>query len=121
MGAGEPPIAAAQGRVQYAIAPLSRIITAPGVTLVATFPDDLGLNIDMSMFIHIGSKRREPAKRLIDFLSDSADDAHLRSHGISRSQQNTPRFGSHADVSPHVVTRALCARRKGLVCGGGGG
>jgi ABC-type molybdate transport system substrate-binding protein len=84
MGAGEPPIAAAQGRVQYAIAPLSRIITAPGVVAVATFPDELGLNIDMSMFIHIASKRIEPARRLISFLSDRAHDAYLRSHGISR-------------------------------------
>ena len=84
MGAGEPVIAAAQGRVQYAIAPLSRIIAAPGVAPVATFPDDLDLNIDMSMFIHIGSQRVDAAKRLIRFLSDPAHDPYLRSHGISR-------------------------------------
>jgi molybdate transport system substrate-binding protein len=84
MGAGEPPIAAAQGRVQYAIAPLSRIIAASGVVPVATFPDELDLNIDMSMFIHVGSKRHGVARQLIRFLSDPAHDAYLRSHGISR-------------------------------------
>ena len=56
MGAGEPPIAAAKGQVQYAIAPLSRIIAAPGVSPVATFPPELGLDIDMSMFVHRSSR-----------------------------------------------------------------
>jgi molybdate transport system substrate-binding protein len=84
MGAGEPPIAAARGRVQYAIAPLSRIIAAPGVSPVATFPAELGLNIDMSMFIHFDTRHLDLATRLIHFLSDPSHDAYLRSHGISR-------------------------------------
>jgi molybdate transport system substrate-binding protein len=84
MGAGEPPIAAAQGRVQYAIAPLSRIIAAPGVSPVATFPPALGLNIDMSMFIHVGTGHLNLTKLLIRFLSDPSHDAYLLSHGISR-------------------------------------
>lgn len=37
MGAGEPPIAAAKGEVQYAIAPLSRIVAAPEVTAMQCF------------------------------------------------------------------------------------
>ena len=83
MGAGEPPIAAARGEVQYAIAPLSRIIAAEGVSPVATFPPELGLDIDMSMFAHRDS-RRETALQLIQFLSDPGFDAYLRSHGVHR-------------------------------------
>jgi molybdate transport system substrate-binding protein len=83
MGPGEPPVAAAKGQVQYAIAPLSRIIAAPGVAPIATFPPELGLNIDMSMFVHRDS-RAEMALRLIQFLSDPELDAYLRSHGVYR-------------------------------------
>ncbi|MBH5400033.1 substrate-binding domain-containing protein [Bradyrhizobium sp. CNPSo 4010] len=84
MGAGEPPLAVSQGCVQYAIAPLSRIIAAPGIVPVATFPGELDLSIDMSMFVHIRSKRREASAQLIRFLSDAAHDAYLLSHGIAR-------------------------------------
>ncbi len=84
MGAGEPPIAAARGEVQYAIAPLSRILAAPGVVPIATFPAELGLSIDMSMFIHIGTKQPAQAMQLIQFLSDPALDAELETHGVSR-------------------------------------
>jgi molybdate transport system substrate-binding protein len=83
MGAGEPPIAVANGEVQYAIAPLSRIIAAPGVAPVANFPPELGLHIDMSMFVHRKS-RLEKALQLVQFLSDSGLDAYLRSHGVYR-------------------------------------
>lgn len=83
MGAGEPPIAVAKGEVQYAIAPLSRIIAAPGVVPVATFAPELGLDIDMSMFVH-RSSRPDTALRLIRFLSDPEFDAYLRSHGVYR-------------------------------------
>lgn len=83
MGAGEPPISAAKGEVQYAIAPLSRIIAAPGVTPVAIFPTELGLDIDMSMFVH-RSSRHAMARPLIRFLSSPELDAYLRSHGVYR-------------------------------------
>jgi ABC-type molybdate transport system substrate-binding protein len=83
MGAGEPPIAAAKGEVQYAIAPLSRIVAAPGVVPVATFAPELGLDIDMSMFVH-KSSHPETALRLIRFLSDPEFDPYLRSHGVYR-------------------------------------
>lgn len=83
MGAGEPPVAAAKGQVQYAIAPLSRIIAAPGIAPIATFPSELGLNIDMSMFVHRNS-RPEIAIKLIQFLSDPELNAYLRSHGVYR-------------------------------------
>jgi len=83
MGAGDPPIAAAKGQVQYAIAPLSRIIAAPGVAPVATFPPELGLDIDMSMFVH-RSGRAGTALQLIQFLSDPGLDTYLRSHGVHR-------------------------------------
>ena len=86
MGAAEPPIAAAAGQVQYAIAPLSRIIAAAGVAPIAIFPPELGLSIDMSMFIHVGTRHAEAAMQLIRFLSDPALDAYLQSHGISRYQ-----------------------------------
>jgi molybdate transport system substrate-binding protein len=84
MGAGEPPIAAAKGEVQYAISPLSRILAAPGIVPIANFPPELGLNIDMSMFIHKHCRRREPALQLIQFLSAREQDPYLRSHGVYR-------------------------------------
>jgi molybdate transport system substrate-binding protein len=84
MGQGEPPAAAAKGQVQYAVAPLSRIIAAPGIVPIATFPPELGLNIDMSMFIHIDSGHRETAAQLIRFLSDPGHDDALRSSGVYR-------------------------------------
>lgn len=83
MGAGEPPVATAQGRVQYAIAPLSRIVAAPGVVPIATFPPELGLNIDMSMVVH-KNRLPEPALQLIQFLSAPKLDTYLRSHGVYR-------------------------------------
>jgi len=84
MGPGEPPAAAAKGQVQYAVAPLSRIIAAPGAEPTATFPPELGLNIDMSMFIHADSGKRETAAQLIRFLADPAHDDDLRSSGVYR-------------------------------------
>lgn len=83
MGQGEPPIAAAKREVQYAVVPLSRIIAAPGIVPVATFPSELGLNIDMSMFIHRNS-RPGTALPLIQFLSNPEFDDYLRSHGVYR-------------------------------------
>jgi molybdate transport system substrate-binding protein len=83
MGAGEPPIAAANGEVQYAISPMSRILAAPGIAPVAIFPPDLGLDIDMSMFVHKSSRHRM-ALPLIQFLSAPKWDAFLRSHGVYR-------------------------------------
>ncbi|KIZ46783.1 MULTISPECIES: substrate-binding domain-containing protein [Rhodopseudomonas] len=90
MGAAEPPIAAAQGLVQYAIAPLSRIIAAPGVAPVAIFPPDMSLNIDMSMFVHKDS-RREMALQLIQFLSASELDDYLRTRGVCRYELHDER------------------------------
>jgi ABC-type molybdate transport system substrate-binding protein len=84
MGAGEPPKAVAAGQVQYAVAPLSRIIAAPGAVPIATFPPDMGLNIDMSMFIGINSKRVGQADQLIQFLTDQQQDDYLRSKGVYR-------------------------------------
>jgi ABC-type molybdate transport system substrate-binding protein len=84
MGPGEPPAAAAKGQVQYAVAPLSRIIAAPGVAPIATFPPELGLNIDMSMFVHVDTAQPETAAQLIRFLSDPAHDDDLRSSGVYR-------------------------------------
>jgi molybdate transport system substrate-binding protein len=86
MGPGEPPAAAAKGEVQYAVAPLSRIIAAQGVEPIATFPPELGLNIDMSMFIHADTAQREPAAQLIRFLADPRHDDDLRSSGVYRFQ-----------------------------------
>ncbi len=84
MGQGEPPAAAAKGQVQYAVAPLSRIIAAPGIVPIATFPAELGLNIDMSMFVHINTGQPHSARQLIRFLSDPGHDDCLRSSGVYR-------------------------------------
>jgi len=84
MGQGEPPAAAAKGEVQYAVVPLSRIIAAPGIAPIATFPPELGLNIDMSMFLHINTGHRETGAQLIRFLADPGHDDALRSSGVYR-------------------------------------
>lgn len=84
MGAGEPPKAAAAGQVQYAVAPLSRIVAAPGVFTITTFPPDMGLNIDMSLFIGVRSNRVEKAMQFIQFLTDPQLDDYLRLRGVHR-------------------------------------
>ena len=84
MGAGEPAIAAANGQVQYAVAPLSRILASPGIAPAAIFPPELGLDIDLSMFVHASTVTRERAMQLIRFLSDPTLDDYLQSHGIRR-------------------------------------
>lgn len=94
MAAGEPPIAAAEGRVQHAVSPLSRIIATPGVVPVATFPGDLGLSIDLSMFVPIASRRRDRAEQLMRFLSEPAHDPYLQSHGIARYGSSTEGCGA---------------------------
>lgn len=83
MGAGEPPIAAAKGDVQFAVAPLTRIVAAPGVSPVAIFPPELELDIPMSMFVQRDADR-ESALRLIGFLSDPGLDALLLARGVHR-------------------------------------
>jgi molybdate transport system substrate-binding protein len=85
MGAGEPTIAAARGDVQYAISPLARIIAAPGIDPVGIFPSELGLDIDISMFVH-GHGDLDRASQLIAFLSDPELDTYLREHGVYRFQ-----------------------------------
>jgi molybdate transport system substrate-binding protein len=84
MGQGEPPAAAAKGEVQYAVVPLSRIIAAPGIAPIATFPPELGLNIDMSMFLHINTGHRKTGAQLIRFLADPRHDDALRASGVYR-------------------------------------
>lgn len=83
MGAGEPVIAAARGDVQYAVSPLARIIAAPGIQPVGIFPSELGLDIDVSMFVHRHCDL-DRASLLIAFLSDPEHDAYLREHGVYR-------------------------------------
>jgi molybdate transport system substrate-binding protein len=70
--------------VQYAVVPLSRIIAAPGIVPIATFPPELGLNIDMSMFLHINTGHRDTGAQLIRFLADPGHDDALRSSGVYR-------------------------------------
>ncbi len=83
MGSYDPPIAAARGQVQYAVNPLTRIIAVPGVSAIATFPADLGLSIEMSMFVSKNG-RHEAALQLISYLSDSELDGYLLSRGVHR-------------------------------------
>ncbi|MDB5619292.1 substrate-binding domain-containing protein [Tardiphaga sp.] len=89
MGPGEPTIAAARGDVQYAISPLARIIAAPGIHPVGIFPPELGLDIDISMFVH-GHCDFDRASKLIAFFSDPELDRYLREHGVYRFQLGKP-------------------------------
>ncbi len=84
MGAGQPVSAAASGEVELAVAPLTRVIATGGLAPAAVFPPELEADIDMSMFIASGAADRDLARRLADFLADSAQDDYLASTGVSR-------------------------------------
>jgi len=84
LGAGQPVIAAASGEVELAIAPMTTIMAAPGIAPIATFPADLELDIDMSVFVSTGVRDKARAMQLVDFLTDPAIDDFLAAKGVMR-------------------------------------
>lgn len=82
MGAGEAVAAAAAGEIELAVAPLTSILSSPGVVPAAVFSDALGAHIDISVFLSpspgIG------AAAVLAYLTGAELDAELAAAGVMR-------------------------------------
>ena len=82
MGGGAPVLAVAAGEIELAVAPLTTILSSPGVEPAAIFPDELETHIDMSVFV---TRTAVPeAMAVLDFLTSPELDAQLAANGVSR-------------------------------------
>ncbi|MBK0400866.1 substrate-binding domain-containing protein [Limibaculum sp. M0105] len=85
MGIGQSPSrAAAEGKVDLAIAPLTTVAVAPSLNVLALFPSDLGADIDMSVFLAAHRHEGSLASKALDFLTDPGLDPLLRNYGLVR-------------------------------------
>jgi hypothetical protein len=82
MGAGEPLASVAVGETDLAIAPLTSILSSPGVSLAAIFPDALGANIDISVFL--SPSPGAGAGAVLALLTAAGLDAELAAAGVMR-------------------------------------
>ncbi len=82
MGAGEPVTAVANGEVELAVAPLTTVLSSPGVVPAGVFPEELGTHIDMSIFLR--TKTQIGAATVLAFLTASELDQELAEAGITR-------------------------------------
>ncbi len=79
-----PVGALADGEVDIAIAPLTTILARPGIRHLASFPQELGTDIRMSMFASTASAGKPLAAALLQALADPALDDFLASRGMER-------------------------------------
>ncbi|MDF2235469.1 substrate-binding domain-containing protein [Albimonas sp. CAU 1670] len=85
MGGGEPAAATAAGETELAVAPLTTVLSYPGLELAGVFPEAVVPAIRMSMFLAPGAADARPAAaRLQDFLADPALDPWLEARGLHR-------------------------------------
>jgi molybdate transport system substrate-binding protein len=84
MNAGAPVRAAATGKADLAIAPLTTILSADGVTLRAVFPAEMDAHIDMSMFAASSAPGHMGATQFLEFLGAHSLNDVLADMGISR-------------------------------------
>jgi len=82
MGSGEPVASVVAGETELAVAPLTTILSTPGVMPAAIFPEELGAHIDMSVFLSRTSHAR--AKSVLEFLTAVELDAELAAAGVMR-------------------------------------
>lgn len=82
MGGGAPVAAVAAGEAGLAVAPLTTILSAPGVDLAATFPEEVGMHIDMSVFL--ATRPRTGASAALAFLTAHELDDELAAAGVMR-------------------------------------
>jgi hypothetical protein len=82
MAGGVPAVSVAAGGHELAIAPMTTVISTPGIVAVAVFPEYLGAHIDMSVFRNAASP--ETAAKVIDTLTDHEIDDELAAAGITR-------------------------------------
>jgi hypothetical protein len=84
MGGGAPVEAVASGDAELAIAPLTTVLSSPGVAPAAIFPVELKAHIDMSIFL--SCKPQTGATTVHAFLTSSALDDELAAAGVLRFQ-----------------------------------
>lgn len=82
LDSGAPAAAVASGKVTLAIAPLATLISSPGVTPAAIFPEDLGAMIHISVCLSPTPGRA--AESILDFLTSPALDVELAAAGLTR-------------------------------------
>src|SRR5262245_36551194 len=77
----------ARGDAEVAIQPVSEILHMPGVELVGPIPTDLQHIAVYAAAIVEGSQQREPASRLIAFLSSEVATAAIKKSGMEPSRR----------------------------------
>jgi hypothetical protein len=82
MGGGEPVASVAAGQVELAVAPLTTVLSTPGVVPAAILPEELGTHIDMSIFLSRTSQAR--AASALEFLTRRELDDELAAAGVLR-------------------------------------
>ena len=84
MGGGEPVASVAAGEIELAVAPLTTVLSIPGVVPAAVFPEQLGTHIDLSVFL--STAPRTGAAAVVAFLTASELDTELAAAGVLRFQ-----------------------------------
>ena len=82
MGAGEPVASVAAGETELAVAPLTSILSSPGIVPAAVFADALGAHIDISVFLSPSPGRG--AAWVLAYLTAAELDAELAAAGVMR-------------------------------------
>jgi molybdate transport system substrate-binding protein len=84
MDGGEPVASVALGETELAVAPLTTVLSTPGVVPAAVFPEELGTHIDMSVFL--STTPQTGAATALAFLTASELDDELDAAGVLRFQ-----------------------------------
>lgn len=82
MGGGEPVKSVIAGTVDLAVAPLTTVLSTPGIVPAAIFPNELGAHIDMSVFL--SQAPRAGATEVLELLTGKDLDAELAEAGVWR-------------------------------------
>jgi molybdate transport system substrate-binding protein len=78
------PASLANGEVEMVIAPVSEILTVPGVDFVGTIPPEIQLVQVFTAALVKGSKETEASKRLIAFLASEGATPTIEKTGMKR-------------------------------------
>ena len=81
------PASLANGEVEIVIAPVSEILTVPGVDFVGTIPAEIQLVQVFAAALVKGSKEPEASKRLIAFLASEVATPAIEKTGMKRPAQ----------------------------------
>ena len=72
----------ATGDVEFAVAPMTTILSKPGVKLAAVFPEDFGTDIHLSVFLSMSPEKG--ASTILEFLTSDEVDRELEIGGMMR-------------------------------------